>query len=260
MNTQVATQAVEKYRGICELEEYRNTRFCQFWRGEHLHEVFRDVPEYYTEANFFASLGLCPWWMRRFTDSIHIESGKTVLDIATGTHEVAIQVLQKNPGIHMKAMDRSSEMVDFGQRRATELGLTIDADIGDIHHLPFADNSVDVVTLSFASRHLNVATVFKEVYRVLKPGGVFYHNDMLRPEWSIIKAGYLAFLRMWVPVTAIVFHSSKGSRDCSSYFVDSIRNMYSPSELSLLMESVGFHDVHSSTFLKGALAYHSGVK
>ena len=63
----------------------------------------------------------------------------------------------------------------IGQERALAKGFHIDSVIGDVHVIPFPDNHFDTVTLTYATRHLRVNEVFKEIHRVLKPGGCFYH-------------------------------------------------------------------------------------
>ena len=178
-----------------------------------------------------------------------------MLDVCSGTHDIPLRLLTIDPTLQVHAVDRSEHMTAEGQRRARERNLTIHARVCDAHVLPFADNSFDAVTLQFASRHLEIIRAFKEIYRVLKPGGIFCHNDMLRPASKVVEIPYLVYLRFSVWFTAMIFGSSAESKKCVGYFANSIRHFYTPRELAVLLEGVGFASIEGGDFLTGVLAY-----
>src|SRR5208282_5771610 len=126
-------------------------------------------------------------------------------------------LLRKQPGVSVTAIDRSKEMQEEGQRRARKYDLRIESVIHDVHELPFPDHSFDVITLQAASRHLQLNKVLPEIMRVLKPGGSFYHCDMLKPSTRIVEWVYVHFLRWSVVWTALVFESTAASKDCCDY-------------------------------------------
>ena len=165
-----------------------------------------------------------------------------------------------DPTLEIHAVDGSVHMTAEGQRRARERNLTIDARVCDAHVLPFADNSFDAVTLQFASRHLEIIRAFREINRVLKPGVIFCHNDMLRPASRVVEVPYLAFLRFSVWFTAKLFGSSAESMKCVGYFADAIRHFYKPRELAELLKGVGFVGIESRNFLTGVMSYHISRK
>lgn len=242
-------------------EDLRSRLFGDTWRTL-IPEVFRDVPAYYDRGNAVASLGNCSRWSNTFAAAIHqhLPRGSKVLDVCSGTHDIPLRLLATDPTLEIHAVDASSHMTAEGQRRARERNLTIHARVCDAHELPFADDSFDAVTLQFASRHLEIIRAFKEIYRVLKPGGIFCHNDMLRPTSRVVEVPYLVYLRFSVWFTAKLFGSSDASLGCIGYFANAIRHFYTPRELTELLGEVGFVGTESRSFLTGILAYHISQK
>ncbi len=242
-------------------EDLRSHLFRETWRNL-IPEVFRDVPAYYDKGNAVASLGNCSRWSNRFAHAIqrHLPLGARVLDVCSGTHDIPLRLFAIDPTLQVHAVDSSEHMTAEGQRRARERNLTIHARICDAHVLPFPDNSFDAVTLQFASRHLEIIKAFKEIYRVLKPGGIFCHNDMLRPASKAVEIPYLVYLRFSVWFTALIFGSSAQSKKCVGYFANVIRYFYTPRELELLLDGIGFTGIESRDFLTGVLTYHISRK
>ena len=102
--------------------------------------------------------------------------------------------------------------------------------------------------------------VCDEVRRVLKPGGCFYHCDMLRPENRLVEEAYYAYLRFSLNFTALLFRSSNSAHSCKEYFIDALRMFYSADEFSDLLLHVGFNEVSNKTLLGGMIGYHRAMK
>lgn len=240
-------------------EQARRDEFAPIWQDT-LDAVFADVAPYYDVASDVASLGLCSRWRRRFTTSVEIDSGDRVLDVCAGTNGVGIALLNRQPDLNVFAIDRSAEMQEVGRRRAQARGFKIDSVIDDVHALPFPDASFDVVTLQWASRHLRVVDVFSEVRRVLRPGGSFYHCDMLKPENPLVASLYGGYLKACVSGTALAFGSGAAAWNCRDYFVRAIELFYSAAELTELLKRIGFPKVTSYGAPGGIVACHKAVK
>jgi demethylmenaquinone methyltransferase/2-methoxy-6-polyprenyl-1,4-benzoquinol methylase len=224
-------------------------------------KVFEDVPRYYRSGNIVASLGLWEVWVWQFVNTVKLRPQDQVLDVCAGTNDVGVRLLKKEPAALVTAIDRSKEMQEEGQRRAAKNGLDISSLIHDVHELPFADNSFDVVTLQAASRHLKLDSVLPEVLRVLKPGGFFYHCDMLKPTHPAVEWFYLRFLRASVSVTSLIFGSTEASRGCNGYFSDAIRHFYTPEELSGVLQLIGFANVSCKKSIWGGMVgFHAAQK
>jgi len=220
-----------------EREDIRENSFNHVWTEE-LDHVFADVATYYDRANSVASLGLWDYFREQFLEMIELHPGQKALDVCAGTNAIGIAMLKKQPELQVTAIDRSQAMQEVGRKLAGEQGLHIESTIGDVHHLPFPDNHFDVVTLQFASRHLRVVEVFTEIKRVLKPGGHFYHSDMLRPG-------------NWL--------SGPWALNCRDYFMNALNMFYSAEELTDLLSHLGYQDIKCKTLMGGLLGYHRAM-
>ena len=254
------TEAVMSRSDFEQREHRRVSLFSQAW-SQCVPKVFEDVPRYYRPGNIVASLGLWELWVWQFVRTVALRPRDRVLDVCAGTNDVGIRLLKRHPDIHVTAVDRSEAMQAQGARDAEKAGLRIDSVIHDVHELPFPDNSFDVVTLQAASRHLQLAKVLPEIHRVLKPGGWFYHCDMLKPSHPALEWLYLRYLRFSLWLTAQLFGSSQDSRNCGGYFVEAIHHFYTPEELSAILHLVGFTQVTGRKSVWGGMVgFHRAQK
>lgn len=244
---------------IAVREMAREERFNMVWTQE-LNTVFADVAPYYDRANYFASLGLWGFFLRRFMSTVEVHPGERVLDVCAGTNAIGIALLKREPTLEVHAIDRSAEMQEVGRQRAEARGFRIRSTIDDVHALPYPDNHFDIVTLQFASRHLRVKRVFEEIHRVLKPGGRFHHSDMLRPANRVVETLYYAYLRFCLAFTGFVFRSGPAALNCKQYFINALKMFYSADELSAMLRELGYRDVGYKTVFAGMLGFHRAVK
>jgi len=244
---------------VATREIAREVRFNTVWTRE-LNDVFADVAPYYDRANYIASLGLWGWFLRQFMATVDIKPGERALDVCAGTNAVGIALLKREPTLEVHAIDRSAAMQEVGRRQAESLDFRIQSVIDDVHTLPYPDNTFDVVTLQFASRHLRIQRVAEEIRRVLKPGGRFYHCDMLRPRNRTVESLYYAYLRFCLWFTGFLFRSGPAALNCKEYFIQALQMFYSAQELSDMLEDVGFRDVTAKTVFSGMLGFHRAVK
>jgi demethylmenaquinone methyltransferase / 2-methoxy-6-polyprenyl-1,4-benzoquinol methylase len=242
-----------------EKEDARSRAFGSIWSDE-IDDVFADVASYYDRANVFATLGLLTRLRRSFISTIEIDPGDRVLDVCAGTNVIGIDLLKREPSLDVHAVDRSRAMQEVGGNAARRHGLHIKSCIGDVHRLSFPDNHFDVVTLQWATRHLRVMEVLSEIRRVLKPGGRFYHCDMLRPANRLVEQAYYLYLAACVGLIAWAFRSKAAALRCRRYFVDAIRLFYSTEEFSCLLSELGFRNVAGKSVLLGTVAFHKARK
>jgi len=244
---------------VATREIAREEQFSDVWTKE-LNDVFADVAPYYDRANHVASLGLWNRFLREFMATVDVRPRERVLDVCAGTNAIGIALLKREPTLEVHAIDRSAAMQEVGRRNAEALGFEIRSVIGDVHTLPFPDNHFDAVTLQFASRHLRVRRVFAEIHRVLKPGGRFYHCDMLRPANRTVEVLYYAYLRFCLWFTGFLFRSGPAALKCKEYFINALQMFYSAQELCDVLEDLGYRDVTAKTVFAGMLGFHRAAK
>ena len=240
-------------------EGIRRQEFEHIW-DKKLDAVFSDVAPYYDRANVVASLGLIDMLRRNFLSTINTSPGQKVLDVCAGTNANGIELLKREPTLQVYAVDRSKNMLKTGDKMAQVKGFYIKNVIGDARDIPFPNNYFDVVTLSFASRHLMIADVFSEIHRVLKPGGHFYHCDMLRPGTRVVEELYYVYLKLCLYITARIFGSGSDALECKDYFIKALRMFYSSEEISELLFQIGYSNSTSKNIFAGMLAFHKACK
>lgn len=246
-------------RSYIEKEDARRRAFDTIWSNE-IDAVFADVAHYYDRANVYATLGLLTPLRRSFVSTIDVYPGERVLDVCAGTNVIGIDLLKREPTLEVHAIDRSRAMQEVGSQVAKQQGLHIRSYIGDANRLPFPDGYFDVVTLQWATRHLRVMEVLSEINRVLKPGGRFYHCDMLRPANRLVERAYYLYLTACVGMISWAFRSKAAALRCRRYFVDAIRLFYSTDEFSRLLSELGFYNVAGRSVLLGTVAFHKARK
>jgi len=244
---------------LTKREQVRESAFSTVW-SQQLNDAFKNIAPYYDRGNQVASLGCWNWFLSCFMSLFELQPKQKVLDVCAGTNAIGIALLKREPTLEIHAIDRSTDMQEVGRQRAERLGFTINSVISDVHALPFPDNHFDVVTLQFASRHLKIAHMFGEIHRVLKPGGHFYHCDMLRPSNKIVEKLYYAYLRLCLAGTGFLFRSSPAALNLIQYFIEALEIFYSTEELTILLEEKGYSEVVSKGIFSGMLGCHRARK
>ncbi len=240
-------------------EDERIRRFKEIWEWE-LQGAFAHLAPYYDKANSIASLGLWDKWRQLFVKTITAPPSGSLLDVCAGTNSLGLEILEKYPNLNITAIDYSEEMQAIGKDRAKKRGVKIESVIGNVHSMPFKDDTFDVVTIEAASRHLKIKKGFSEILRVLKPGGKFYHCDLLRPKSKIVEKIYYSYLNFAIGITGILFSSSNRVWNCKDYFIKAIQLFYSPDEFSELLRGIGFVDIKYKDIFTGLVSFHQARK
>jgi len=164
--------------------------------------MFESIAFSYDFQNSFLSLGQDIAWRRTLAASLQVPRGGTVLDLATGTAELAMEICIHHPGVRVAGLDFSPRMLAIGQRKLRSRGLrrSIDLGLGDARRLPFTAGSVDGATIAFGIRNIQERSeVLKEIWRVLKKGGRLWIMEFDCPDHPVFGRIYRFYLDHLMP-------------------------------------------------------------
>jgi demethylmenaquinone methyltransferase/2-methoxy-6-polyprenyl-1,4-benzoquinol methylase len=221
--------------------------------------MFESIAFSYDFQNSFLSLGRDIQWRRTLANSIELESGSMVLDLATGTAEVAIEICKRHSKAQVIGVDFSPGMVAIGRKKIRAKGLKsrIHLLVGDGRRLPVQSASFDGMTMAFGIRNIKErGIVLGEAKRVLKIGGQLLIMEFDRPERSLLGRLYgiyfnyvLAPLGNWLSRTDYAY----------SYLVRSIREFPSDTDFLDEMAAAGFEHTGVKKLTFGIATIYSGI-
>ena len=236
--------------GFSEVSEDEKERKVQ--------KVFDAVAPKYDLMNDLLSFGMHRLWKLQTRREAHVLPGMKVLDIASGTGDLAMKFAgQAQPGGEVWATDINFSMLSIGADRFRTAGVICEVALCDCEQLPFPDNYFDVVTVSFGLRNMaHKAKALQEMARVIKPDG-----KVLVLEFSRCSR-WLAPFYDFYSFKFIPWLGSKiaGNRDSYRYLIESIRRHPPQAELAKIMKSAGFDQVEWKNLTFGICALHIGRK
>ncbi len=213
-----------------------------------IRRVFADVAPRYDLMNDLMSLGIHRLWKRAFARAAAPQTGDVIVDLAGGTGDVA--QLMARSGARVLVADPSEPMLLQGRKRGGRL-VQIAA---EAERLPFADGSIDCVTIAFGIRNVtDMAQALGEIRRVLKPGGRF-----LCLEFSTAAAPIRPFYAIWSALVIPRLGAAiAGSQAAYRYLVESIARFPDQARFGRIIADAGFSDVRWRNLSFGIAAIHS---
>jgi demethylmenaquinone methyltransferase/2-methoxy-6-polyprenyl-1,4-benzoquinol methylase len=219
--------------------------------------LFNRVAEHYDLLNTALSFGMDKLWRSRLAEEIR--GSKLVLDIATGTAEVAVEVSNKLNNPHVVGLDPSEEMLRLGQKKIEALGAKKKINLvqGIAENLPFKDDTFDAVTIAFGIRNtVDPLKSLQEMKRVLKPNGRVGILEFAIPKNKLFGPLYMSYLRNVLPFIGSFF----GKRNEYEYLADSIPKFPQRKTFVRLMEEAGFIVKKSIELTMGTVIIYIGIK
>jgi demethylmenaquinone methyltransferase/2-methoxy-6-polyprenyl-1,4-benzoquinol methylase len=209
--------------------------------------MFNNVAGTYDFLNHFFSMGIDKLWRRKLVKLIGRKQPKMILDVATGTADLAIAESKLNP-TKIIGVDISEKMLAVGREKIKSYPM-IELQLGDSEALQFPDNTFDAVSVSFGVRNFeNVPKGLSEMRRVLKPGGTLYVLEFSKPRnWFIQKLYYFYFCNVLPFIGKLV---SKDAR-AYSYLPESVRLFPDGQQFVELLQQAGYKDIECKTLTFG---------
>jgi demethylmenaquinone methyltransferase/2-methoxy-6-polyprenyl-1,4-benzoquinol methylase len=213
-------------------------------------DLFAPLGPTYDRYASVLSFGQDPRWRRFLVSRVGAEPGDTVLDVATGTAAVAIELARRS-GCRVVGLDQSDEMLAEGRRRVAAAGLAdrIELVQGEAERLPFDAASFDALTFTYLLRYVNdPRATLEELARVVRPGGTVamlefgLPRGLARPAWEL-------WVRVGLPAAGALI--SPGWREVGSFLGPSIREFHRTHDLPALWRAAGIEDVRSTRMSLG---------
>lgn len=210
-------------------------------KKEQVTQMFDTISGNYDDLNRVISLGIDVKWRKKVVDIVAKKNPENILDIATGTGDLAI-LMTKTSAKKIVGLDLSVGMLEVGKKKIATQNLSdkIEMVVGDSENIPFPDNYFDAITVSFGIR--NFETLEKglaEIYRVLKPGGVFVILETSVPTKFPFKQGYSFYTKMILPLIGKIFSKDKNAY---GYLSTSAANFPFGEKLNNILRKVSFID------------------
>jgi len=226
-----------------------------------IQKIFAEVPKTYELVNHVLTFGLDIIWRKKAVKNAIRQGGTHWLDVCTGTGETANYLVDyANSDTKVYTVDFSLPMLTQAVKKPS--GPRIRFTLADIQHLPFPENTFDLITLSFATRNINTSRAalknsFWEFHRILKPGGLFVNLETSQPKSVIIRKLFHLFIKIFVkPVGSFI----SGSKAGYIYLSNTIPRFYQAEDLAVILESAGFQSITFQKLLCGAAAIHKSFK
>lgn len=210
-------------------------------------EMFDLIARRYDFLNRVLSMGVDQGWRRKTVQALALPAAARVLDLATGTADLAIQIARRHPDATVIGLDPSRNMLDVGRTKLAGLDGRVRLDEGDAQALPHDDDTFDGVTIAFGIRNVpDRARALREMARVTRPGGRVAILELSEPRGGLI--GPLARFHIRVLVPRIGGWLS-GSREYR-YLQESIAAFPAPADFAALMAESGLRvlEVRPLTF------------
>ncbi len=227
-------------------------------KAKRVARVFDSVAARYDIMNDVMSGGLHRIWKAMTISQANVRAGQKVLDVASGTGDLAL-AFAKKVGPHGKVVmtDINDQMLTRGRNRLIDAGYPTQAVVCDAEHLPFPEGEFDLVTVAFGLRNMtDKAAALKQMHRVLKPGG-----KLMVLEFSKVAAPLEKIYDVY-SFKVLPWLGKRIANDEASYryLAESIRMHPGPEELAQTLRDAGFDVVRFSTMTAGVVALHQAIK
>ncbi|MBX3081799.1 MAG: ubiquinone/menaquinone biosynthesis methyltransferase [Anaerolineae bacterium] len=225
-------------------------------RAEAVNNIFDRIAHRYDLMNRVMTFGMDRGWRRFVIQQAQLPRGGKLLDIATGTGDIAFEGHAQVPDLLAVGADFVPRMMLVGRERPQ--GRYIRWTTADALNLPYADQSFDAVTQGFLLRNvIDIPRALSEQFRVVKAGGRVVSLDTTPPSDNVLRPFVVFYMTKIIPLIGQVL---TGQRDAYSYLPNSSIGFKSADVLAMMMRDAGFVDVQYRKFNFGTIAIHWGTR
>jgi demethylmenaquinone methyltransferase/2-methoxy-6-polyprenyl-1,4-benzoquinol methylase len=228
-------------------------------KKEQVTEMFDTISKEYDGLNRVISFGIDVKWRHKVVKIVSGKQPENILDIATGTGDLAINLASTNAK-EIIGLDISNGMLEVGRKKiaSKKLDGIISMVIGDSENLPFEDNTFDAITVAFGVRNFeNLEKGLSEILRVLKPNGIFVILETSVPTNPIYKFGYNIYSKFILPTIGKLFSKDKIAYN---YLSESASVFPYGEELNNILRKIGFINVKDKPQTMGVATIYTASK
>lgn len=239
-----------------KVKPYKNSDLS---KKEQVTQMFDTISKEYDGLNRVISFGIDIKWRKKVVDIVNKQQPDTVLDIATGTGDLAIN-LAKTSATKIIGFDISPGMLEVGKKKIAQKQLDhkIEMVLGDSEKMPFEDNAFDAITVAFGIRNFeNLEQGLSEILRVLKPNGVFVILETSVPTKTPFKQGYKFYTKHILPLIGKLFSRDKVAY---SYLCESASVFPYGEALNNILRKIGFINAEALPQTLGVATIYTASK
>jgi demethylmenaquinone methyltransferase/2-methoxy-6-polyprenyl-1,4-benzoquinol methylase len=222
--------------------------------------MFDDIALKYDFLNHSLSFGIDIRWRKKLAASLDANRHIQILDIATGTADLAITIAGKLPDSNITGVDIAENMLRIGTKKIEKKGLAgrIRLKSGDAENLEFNDHSFDAATVAFGVRNFeNLSKGLSEMHRVLKSGGIIAILEFSMPGSKIFLMLYKFYFRVILPFIGRLISKHFFAY---SYLPDSVSGFPDPASFQVQLQQIGFKDVKCKKLTFGICTLYTGIR
>ncbi len=225
-------------------------------KGPAVQKMFDDIAPNYDLMNRVMTMGQDQGWRRFVVEKAGDPGSGRVLDLATGTGDIAALMETQYPGGKHLGADFSLNMLREAKKRFADQAIEWQA--SDANYLPYRDNSFESVTFGYLLRNVDDSlVVLQEIHRVLKPGGRVVCLDTTPPANNILYPFIRFYFRFGIPLLGRFIASDEAAY---SYLTGSTMGFHKAEELAVIFKEAGFTGVEYKKFMMGTIGIHWGQK
>tara|TARA_Y100000034_G_C6813711_1_gene365902 strand:- start:196 stop:927 length:732 start_codon:yes stop_codon:yes gene_type:complete len=229
-------------------------------KKQQVEKMFDNISGNYDGLNRVISMGTDISWRKKVVQMVKDHRPETVLDIATGTGDLAIQIAETADAKKIVGLDLSEGMLKVGRKKIMSKNLQTQIEMiqGDSEALPFEDNSFDVITVAFGVRNFETLELgLSEIYRVLKKGGLFIVLETSVPTKFPFKQGYKFYSSLILPTIGKLFSKDK---EAYTYLSKSAAEFPYGEKFNNILKKIGFINVASDPQTLGVATIYNASK
>lgn len=229
-------------------------------KKEQVASMFDSIAFRYDFLNRFLSAGIDVSWRKKAIHALNEVKPQIILDVATGTGDVAILTYKLIAPKHITGVDISEGMLAEGRKKIAALGLqdSIELVSGDSEQLAFNDNHFDGITVAFGVRNFeHLETGLQEMFRVLQPGGKLVILEFSKPKQFLFKGFYNIYMNLVAPGFGKMIAKNK---EAYQYLNDSVQAFPEGDAFTSIMEKVGFTSITNKKLTFGICTIYCGKK